>query len=559
MIKDPDFFWHLKIGQLILEKASLIRTNTLSGLFPDQSWDNPEWLFQVILAGVSSIGGWTGIATLKAMLASSLVLLSYATARGAGAGRPAAAALSLLLVSAARFRLTERPHLFSHLFLALVVFLVERFRRESRRSYYVAIPVIFAVWSNVHPGVIFGLAYLAVVSAADLVLGRSPWSGASVRGWGLLGITGLSVAAALLNPLGYRVLTYGWEQGEFHGVLGITEFTNATPVAHPTFYLLAVLVALAVAVARRTDIPLLAATVVFFSLSVAYRRSIPDFALLGTLVVAKTLGSRALIPWSRVTASALLLVGAISIIWCVRWDRNYTYRFGSGPLESALPVEAADFLERESVPGNLYNEYPMGGYLAFRLFPRYRIFQDGRIPAYPRDFFITPHQRGSGLSWPERLVKYNINSAVVEIPLLNSLFQGDEWALLHWDDRFAVIVRRSRVDRGLLERLEYRQYRPYLPLSAALPAEALQRVENEMLRNQRARRHPSWLIPLDLAHLKSLTGRKQEAADLLGHAEQLVPNDRTSLERLAQEWLLAGRTDRSAAAYGRARQLMPVP
>ncbi|HWR98311.1 MAG TPA: hypothetical protein VN317_07785, partial [Candidatus Methanoperedens sp.] len=148
--KDPDGFYHLKIGQLILEQGALLRTNTLSNLFADYPWNNPEWLFQILLALAHRLGGWVGVAILKSSLVLALALAVYVMARRQEAGRVASVALTLTLLSVDRFRMTERPHLVSHLFFALTVLLVEEHRRRRGRLGLLALPPLFAVWSNFH-------------------------------------------------------------------------------------------------------------------------------------------------------------------------------------------------------------------------------------------------------------------------------------------------------------------------------------------------------------------------------------------------------------------------
>ena len=51
--------------------------------------------------------------------------------------------------------------------------------------------------------------------------------------------------------------------------------------------------------------------------------------------------------------------------------------FGAG-ISSWYPVHAAEFVLRERLPGNIFHEYNMGGYFAFRLGPQYPDYIDGR-------------------------------------------------------------------------------------------------------------------------------------------------------------------------------------
>ena len=68
MTCDPDVLWHLKTGQVMLERGALLRTNTFSSTYPDHPWPNPEWLFQVLLALLHRGGGFVAIGALKVLL-----------------------------------------------------------------------------------------------------------------------------------------------------------------------------------------------------------------------------------------------------------------------------------------------------------------------------------------------------------------------------------------------------------------------------------------------------------------------------------------------------------
>jgi hypothetical protein len=248
----------------------------------------------VFLATVHAAGGWLGIAVFKAVVLAATALVLYTAARRQGAGRIATVALILIVVAASRFRLTERPQLLSHLFFALTLLLAERYRREGRRSIVWTVATLFALWSNFHPQLIFGLAYLYSIALGDLLLGRWEHSGASHRWKGLMLLALAATAAALVNPEGFRVLTYGWEHREIHRVLLISEFTNAPISAHPVFYALAALLALvAVFFRMKADLPLLAAATLFFAVGVIYQRNIPEFTMLAAFYLARTLSGTA--------------------------------------------------------------------------------------------------------------------------------------------------------------------------------------------------------------------------------------------------------------------------
>ncbi len=73
-VADQDVFWHLKVGEVILDTGRLVTTNVFSSLFPDHPWFNPEWGFQVLLANAYRQSGRLGMALLKLLLVAAMAV-----------------------------------------------------------------------------------------------------------------------------------------------------------------------------------------------------------------------------------------------------------------------------------------------------------------------------------------------------------------------------------------------------------------------------------------------------------------------------------------------------
>jgi hypothetical protein len=50
---------------------------------------------------------------------------------------------------------------------------------------------------------------------------------------------------------------------------------------------------------------------------------------------------------------------------------------------------AIDFARRAGLEGPLFNSHNLGGFLAWSLYPRTRIFQDARLQEYPPERFLS--------------------------------------------------------------------------------------------------------------------------------------------------------------------------
>ncbi len=561
-IRDPDAFWHLKVGEVMLERGEILRTNTLSSLYSSYPWANPEWLFEVILASVYKFGGFPAVAAFKAVTVALVVAALYFLNRSVAASRLVSVLLVLLVLGAIRHRLTERPHLFSFAFFAVSALLAEHCRRTTSRTVLVVSALMYVVWSNIHPGLVFGLMYLYALAIAECVFrepGTKGWPAGSRR---LLAMACACTLASLCNRLGVGILTYGPKHHVYHQLVGIREFSPATFLSDPVFFLTGAFAAGAAIVSwKLVDRALLVVGGLFFVLAATYQRNVPEFTIVAATILAGVLPGK--IRWGEglrgrggVLSVLCGLLAAFSLVWSLAWDRNYPFRWGVGPREDLLPAGAADFMLRESLPENLYNQFGLGGYLAFRLYPRYRVFQDGRIPAYPIEFLSALQSGHRDLNFREFFKARNVNTALVEIANLG-MFSETEWAVVYWDSKHAVVVRRSAVSPALRERLEYRYYRPGVSLHAPGSEAVALRMEHEMRRNARDRRFPFYGPHFDLAHLMLIVGRKNEASHALDRAERTGPDFVEAWLEIAKEWLLLSQPVRARAAAEAGLELDP--
>jgi hypothetical protein len=140
--------------------------------------------------------------------------------------------------------------------------------------------------------------------------------------------------------------------------------------------------------------------------------------------------------------------------------------FGTG-LSWWFPESAAAFVERENVPGRIFNSYDEGGYLSWRLGPKYPDYIDGRaIPFGPKLFernqqlMTTPPDSPEWQSEAERygittilipLARYN---GVTLFPVLRQFCASTTWRPVYLDEVSAVFVRRTPQDEGLIQRFE---------------------------------------------------------------------------------------------------------
>ena len=120
---------------------------------------------------------------------------------------------------------------------------------------------------------------------------------------------------------------------------------------------------------------------------------------------------------------------------------------------------SVNFLLQHNIPGPIYNDFNVGGYLSSRIHPQ-KVFVDNRPEAYPKNFFTDtylPMQKNPKLF--ETLdKKYKFNTIVVshydgtnyKNPLLRYLVENSQFSMVYLDDYAMVLVRDTETNKRLI-------------------------------------------------------------------------------------------------------------
>lgn len=168
IIHDPDFWWHLRAGQLILAHGGLLGTDPFTFTVPGHAWTMHEWLTEVSYAVLQSA---TGLGAIVLLL--SLITWCGVACLGLRASlrRPnrAILAFGLLLTTVAGYPIWgPRVQMVTFCFAALTLLLVERHIVRGGRLVWLLVP-LYLLWSNLHSGFIIGLGFIALILVAELV------------------------------------------------------------------------------------------------------------------------------------------------------------------------------------------------------------------------------------------------------------------------------------------------------------------------------------------------------------------------------------------------------
>ncbi len=458
-MSDPDVWWHLRTGQLMVHNDSIFHTDPYSFTRFGQPWINHEWLSEVLLFGIYRLAGFGGlIVAFAAVIAATLFLVFLRSP-----GRPYLAAIMTLwgaLASSPTWGV--RPQMLSLLLGSIFLVLLEASEQRPNILWWTA--PLMLLWANLHAGYPIGLALIAlffVGEGLEAATCPQPWQKSLPRLKRLAAAFVLCTALVAVNPNGIRLYWYPFQT---LGSEAMHRFIHEwfSPDFHdPTYVpLLLMLLALIAGLAlspRRPRLRNLLLVLATIPAALRSMRHVPILVLVIVPVLTEMalawLQQRGVLRWSSKAHLGLaartlvfnLIVLLTFIVFTVVRIREVVGHQAETEAQH-FPTAAAAFLQREHPPSPMMNHYNWGGYFIWKLYPQYRVFLDGRADVYG-DALMTEFASCYYLKddWRKSLEAWGIRTVVLppDAPLITALRTSPKWRQIYGDSE-AVILTRSQ-------------------------------------------------------------------------------------------------------------------
>jgi hypothetical protein len=513
-LNDPDLFWHLKTGDYIIENWEVPDVDPFAYTTPrplslsQKIGLRSQWLGQVVFALANLMGGLYGVLIFRniLILLPPLILFVWLVRRGAGPlGATAVVSFAASLFAMQLFYSFERPQGISFAFSILLFIFLDRLREDARtpgfhHSYWL-LPLLMALWSNIHAGFIVG----------NVVIGLYALGEGLTRGLRALRkraeaferpvffvVLGAAVLATMLNPNTYH-LFYSYLSGMVS--MFFTQMTQSISGQggswvrdvvlefKPLYYfyaelnykwlvfywiftgLLYAVLALKYLLKRRVDLAeLLSLSLVVFFANYHAR------GLMFSLAVMPYVMGNSIVQLSALPGKERLLRrAAVGVMIAL------TAAFGSfmyktapfmlaprlevvrAPISPWYPESLVAFMRDLRKDGMalkppMYNYYTWGGYLIWALYPDYQVYIDGRAIDDMINRTADDILKLQG-DWESKLGAYGINFIVTPlifresghvIPLAPGLALSDKWKLVFLRNNAAIFVRDTAENREVI-------------------------------------------------------------------------------------------------------------
>lgn len=499
-----DLWGHVSYGHWILERSTvtslvLPEFDPFVPLADGVPLVDSAWLSQVAFASIESTGGAEWLSNWYALIVTvTYVLLFiglYAQTRRVGVALTVT--FAVLLMSSSRV-FVIRTEIFGTLCCALLILMIAGLRRrgeyvDGERDdagdtpwiAYVSVPVVMALWANLHGSFVVGLAFLGchfLGRVIDVLWHErdltAVFADVMTRRWLIL--CELAAAAVLLNPYGIDLYIHTFTFGTNPNLRTVAEWSEMRSRAREGWWLMASIVAMLFVFRhsrvriRPADVLLLGvlAVAVWFSIRMSVW-----YAYAFGLVIAPHVAELVARKWPKPTVpddpeETLIdkrvlgrtyihtLVCAVVIWMGIGLSPIYLAVIGGereNLYDRLTPRTASAFLRAHPPSGPIFNPQWWGDWLVWDGPP------DLKVMVTTNTVHVLPPQvwddyrriAGTGNNWQGMLEKYRIDTLVIhktDMPLLARRARrlpAAEWRVVY-EDGNALIVSRDRALRASL-------------------------------------------------------------------------------------------------------------
>ncbi len=452
---DNDLWARLIAGGFAFENLSLLKHDIFS-YTPTHIWYDHEWGASIIFYTVLKYFGTSGLIILKGILTALTLFTCYKTVE---LRKPTSTVSHNIIYFALMFFAMMnvlgpviRCHLFTCLFFALFIYILER-SRQGGVKILILLPVIMLLWCNIHGGCLSGLGIIGIYCIGEFLNKQN------IKKYIITLFA--CIAVLFINPYGIEYVKFLF----YAGLMDRSYITEWNSPFHQHYlknyfeYKICLVIMLLTQVlyliknkinygkVDKTKIIIIAVTAY---LSITHVRHIPFFiisagsllydefyslfnSLAGKIKMTESINNLVLLK-NVIVYFFLLIISVPPLI--AKKEITIT--------QSAYPRFAIEFIKINNIKGNLFINFDWGSYAAYKLYPNNLIVMDGRyeevyapnLLMQLKDFHLV---KGG---WYKIIRDYKTDVMILEkkYPVYNKILEHKDWKLIFENNVTGVFV-----------------------------------------------------------------------------------------------------------------------
>jgi hypothetical protein len=453
-VLDLDIWWHLKVGEWIVDHRAFPHVGILSRTAADRPWAAYSWGYELLLSRAYAWFGLLGTGVFGTLLTIGVAYAVYWMIRRLSGSFWTGCLLAAVTCSAFLFNLMPRPVFFTMILFSITLTLLLEAQRTGRIQLLYWLPLVFLFWANLHIQFIYGLFVVGLFVAVTLLqrgaahFGLAPdfLQPPSLPVQMLVPIFTACLLATCIGPYSYHLyfVIFDYVTAKFPYTF-IREFQAINFRAYSHFVQLLLTGAAFFALGREKKIDLFKLTLLCATSVVAYRvmRDSWFICLPAAACIAESLATEHRECAETALEKAGLAIALALVLFLIAGNTSFNMTGLDQAMSSVFPVRAINFLRRSPQPGPLYNTFDWGGFLTWYM-PDYPVAIDGRTDLYGDEidirFFRTSQGDASYVDDPylneSRLVLLQKSE-----PLASVLMSDMRFRPVYEDSLAAVFVR----------------------------------------------------------------------------------------------------------------------
>lgn len=461
---DFDIFYHLAIGREIFRLGTLPDTEFYLYTMQNTPTMFHEWGFALLFYMAQHFGGYLGSSLLNAAMATTTIMLFFMAAlvaKDGSGGKKRAGIVSLVFLFALIMiigqRMIYRPEMILYLMMAAMVFVLEKYAVSQNKKLLLWLPLFSFILAQAHPSGfllfgVFGFYALQFLIEAK----KSKRLGVIIR----FGIVGISmVVAHLINPYHYHQLIAPFL---FAGEEGLTS-TNAEYLRiwqSDMLNMYLALAALGIYALLKLEKPRLVDVLCYLAFGIFAALYHRNLALFGLILIVPLMRLSFQMQVSLKPKEKIIFgFGALVLYAICLFTPIKNGQWGYGVWEQRFPTRLTDIIREnpneQQSEGNLFNDYGLGGFAAWEIYPTRQIFIDGRHYQPSQMLYDYSDIAFGEEGWQEVLESYDIDTMLLSIknavtgetmPVVSNMAELDGWNYIGAESGAILFVRDDVLD-----------------------------------------------------------------------------------------------------------------